>query len=851
MRITIGKKILLIVGTLTLLMAISGVVGIVSIGRVGENADIIMDEAEIIDSIQEARVSFQQLLMPPNDYLITGDAEEQDNFEKLLSATKNSLSRYAKLIEGHEHYTKPKIDEKTLLADIGKDLAAIEQLSRQIFSMANPLRRNSGKMMEGMDTAAYGVSEELGRLASLVRKLGSPELTDSIHELDLAFHQLLMSANDYLITADKNEITRFDELLTETKEKLASVSDLFVKYKGSIAHPGDKGILEGVEKDLAKIESLARKILAVSDPQRVEGSQKMEQMDAVADKATETLGELAREANDSGRHDFADVAQRLRISFQKLLMPANDYLIHGNKEEKKNFEELFASIKEDLAGTIKLATTQKEKEILGRIDKELAMVVSISREILSVSDPIGVESAKKMEEMDTIANHVVNDLHVLLNDAENDIRGAMEVADSTEVVSKTFAIAALAMIIVGGLAVSIAISRPMVRSVRVLVAGTQKVAGGDLAHQVTVKSNDELAQLADSFNHMTNEIQKRNEEVQTMNEELRSTNEELESSNEELQSTTEELEASNEELNNTTLELRGANKEIRGLNENLEKKVDERTEELMATNEELRSTTEELEASNEELRTTNEELGQTQEKLVQQEKLAAVGQLASGVGHELRNPLGVIKNAAYYIRTKVGEDDPKLLKHLGIMEREINNSNKIISDLLGFSRTRSPAIVPFDVNRIVEECLEVVEIPENVLVAKELAPELSKTLADPDQIRQVFVNLSLNATQAMTEGGQLKVVTRSQGDFIEVEFSDTGCGVPTENLDKLFDPFFSTKARGVGLGLAVTHGIIERNSGSIEVKSEVGAGTTFLIRLPSQEPTHSAATTDEQEIAVS
>ena len=248
-------------------------------------------------------------------------------------------------------------------------------------------------------------------------------------------------------------------------------------------------------------------------------------------------------------------------------------------------------------------------------------------------------------------------------------------------------------------------------------------------------------------------------------------------------------------------------------------------------NEEIQTFNEELQTSNEELKTANEELRETQEKLVQKEKLAAVGQLASGVGHELRNPLGVMKNAVYYIKTKVGGSDEKVAKHLRILEKEIDGSTKIISDLLGFSRTRKPAIAPTDVNHIIENIIPTLEVPSNVRIAKELR-NISPAMVDSDQVRQVFLNLFLNGIQAMNEGGLLTVETGKKDNFIEVLVKDTGCGIPKENLSKLFDPFFTTKSRGIGLGLAVSHGIVERNGGSIEVQSVIGKGTTFTVLLP-------------------
>jgi signal transduction histidine kinase len=323
------------------------------------------------------------------------------------------------------------------------------------------------------------------------------------------------------------------------------------------------------------------------------------------------------------------------------------------------------------------------------------------------------------------------------------------------------------------------ISRSIVIPISRLRTATVAMSQGDLAARSNVKSKDEIGELSVSFNHMADSIQKKNEELQTFNEELQT-------SNEELKSTTEELES---------------------------------------TNEELKSTNEEMEASNEELR-------ETQEKLLQQEKLAAVGQLASGVGHELRNPLGVMKNAVYFIKSKVGMEDEKLAKHLKIMEKEIDSATKIISDLLGFSRTRKPAISPNDINHVVEEALSAIECPPNVRISKELNTRLPQAMVDPDQLRQVLLNLALNGIQAMNDGGILTVVTCPVDSAIEVQFKDTGVGIPKENLSKLFDPFFTTKARGIGLGLAVSHGIVERNKGKIAVESAVGKGSVFTVTLP-------------------
>jgi len=259
--------------------------------------------------------------------------------------------------------------------------------------------------------------------------------------------------------------------------------------------------------------------------------------------------------------------------------------------------------------------------------------------------------------------------------------------------------------------------------------------------------------------------------------------------------------------------------------------------ELRSANEELQATEEELRASNEELQAANEELREAQEQLIRSEKLAAIGQLAGGVGHELRNPLGAIKNAVYYIKGKVAKSElwqkePRVMEFLNIMDDEINTSNKIINDLLGFSRVGKPSVSPTRIEKVIEDALSHTAIPENIELTKKLDADLAEVNIDPDQIQQVLVNIVTNAVEAIPEGGKLTIAAREKDKFLEVEIADTGCGIPQETVDKIFDPLFTTKAKGIGLGLAVCKAIIDRHQGNIEVMTQMGKGTTFTIKLP-------------------
>ena len=225
------------------------------------------------------------------------------------------------------------------------------------------------------------------------------------------------------------------------------------------------------------------------------------------------------------------------------------------------------------------------------------------------------------------------------------------------------------------------------------------------------------------------------------------------------------------------------------------------------------------------------ELEAAQEELVRKERLAILGQLAGGVSHELRNPLGVMKNSVYYLKMVLPEDE-RVRKHLGIMEREVTTATRIVTDLLDIARTKPPSQAPTDLSELVREVLDRTPLAENVEVVARLAPDLPPVAVDALQVQQVLGNLITNGAQAMPEGGTLTIETARAEGGARVAVSDTGVGIAPENLEKIFQPLFTTKAKGIGLGLAVAQGLAEANGGTISVESAVGRGSRFLVVFP-------------------
>ena len=314
---------------------------------------------------------------------------------------------------------------------------------------------------------------------------------------------------------------------------------------------------------------------------------------------------------------------------------------------------------------------------------------------------------------------------------------------------------------IGVLALMVFVGRP----VKELVLGTRKVAEGDLAYRIPIATDDEMGQLARSFNDMTENLGR-------------------------------------------------ANREIIEWVRTLEHRVEDRTRELR----------------------------ETQAQLLHSEKLAAIGSLAATVAHEINNPLTGIYTYIKLIERKLGqgqygpEDIEKYRSYLDTSRREVERTTAIVQNLLDFTRPKEPTRKALNLVGIIEDCLAMLQNKlslNNIKVSKQITP-LPDLQADPAHMKQVFINLLVNACEAMENGGTLTIRTGydpSEGT-VSVVVSDTGVGIDRENLKKIFDPFFSTKEKGTGLGLSVVQGIIKRHNGQVEIDSTPGRGTDFRVILP-------------------
>ena len=253
-------------------------------------------------------------------------------------------------------------------------------------------------------------------------------------------------------------------------------------------------------------------------------------------------------------------------------------------------------------------------------------------------------------------------------------------------------------------------------------------------------------------------------------------------------------------------DLKAAEQRLESMNEELEERVNQRTVELRAA----------------------------QSELVKKEKLATLGQVSGGIAHEIRNPLNAVKTSAFYLLTAKNPSREKVTEHLERIDRQVDLIDSVVTALSDVAKLPEPQLYPHSIVDCLNQVLESTTLPNNITVSVQAAESLPNVMVDGKQIPIVFRNLVRNARDAMADGGELSIAVSHQGENIVVDVADTGEGIKSEHLERITEPLYSTKARGMGLGLAISLAILEKNQGRLEITSEPGVGSNFRVELQAE-----------------
>jgi two-component system NtrC family sensor kinase len=245
------------------------------------------------------------------------------------------------------------------------------------------------------------------------------------------------------------------------------------------------------------------------------------------------------------------------------------------------------------------------------------------------------------------------------------------------------------------------------------------------------------------------------------------------------------------------------------------------------------------------LAAANEQKSFLDEKLVQSQKLASIGELSAGLGHEINNPLAIISQETEWMQhllKRFGDSNAKEIEELqdSLKEvlRQVGRCREITQNLLDFARRKEPVFQEVNINKLIDDLSRLLEketIQHHIEIRRDFRRDLPPVHTDAPSLRQVVLNLLTNASHAIQKDGKIRIATESdENGSVDIVVEDTGCGIPKEHLTKIFDPFFTTKpeGKGTGLGLSICHGIVDKLGGRISVSSEVGKGSTFVVTLP-------------------
>ncbi len=475
-----------------------------------------------------------------------------------------------------------------------------------------------------------------------------------------------------------------------------------------------------------------------------------------------------------------EATYELLLSFEKLIMPVNDYLTHGNIVEREIFKIQAEKTKKYITrAKEEFASAKVIPEFITSIDGHFQRIKQMADKIFQIKNPISnMEAAMAMEELDAFTDKTLDSIEeyheeYLDKQLSAGRKEADKIMQEAMVLFLSFSLLALGLSFI----LSYFLARRVHWPIAALEEGCKKLAQGQIKVKIKINTRDEFEDLARSFNQMVEDLSQHEEEIKK------------------------------------------ANQELSKWSKLLEARVEERTRELKIA----------------------------QAQLVQGAKMAAIGQLAGGVAHEINNPLTGVLNNVQLINMEIAEQkdfSPKEFKSLlGTIEESALRCKDIVQALLDFSHLRKKPYQPVNINEVIEKAFILAEHEirlGNIKIIREPGSSLPKIPADTNQLQQVFLDIFNNAKWAMKgrkDGAELKVKTffAADNNSVVIEISDNGCGIEEENLEHIFEPFFTTKkpGEGTGLGLSVCYGIVKEHGGIIEVESQgKDKGAAFRITLP-------------------
>ena len=494
-----------------------------------------------------------------------------------------------------------------------------------------------------------------------------------------------------------------------------------------------------------------------------------------------------------------ELLRNVNLSASELNIITYEYLLHHEKRMEKQWYLKYYSLAKSLEKITTIAAKRDEEELIKLLHADYAALSDLFSRVTTNYKKIQkhIQEETSQERIDAVilleerlvAQLSIKSQSIISNATRLGAKAYAETMAARELANNLTFILIMILVVVA-VTTSLLVARSISKPLDELTIGVEIIGKGNLKHRIDVESKDEIGNLTTAFNQMTENLKK--------------------------------VTASRDDLNREITERKQAQERLLEAKVELEEKVHE-----------LNRSHKAMLYMVEDLNKTSKELKAAQEELISKERLAVLGQFSGSISHELRNPLGVIDSSIYYLKAKLKNKDKKVYQHLERIKSSVHRATTIIQSLLNLTRMKKPQKSRDDLVPVVLDAIVSSKIPDRVKVIKNFPIGEIPVNVEREQIRMALKNMIRNAVEAMEENGTLTIkIQKNKEGKAEVACSDTGCGIVPENLEKIFRPLFTTKAKGIGFGLSITQMIIENHDGSVKVESKPGKGAKFIINLP-------------------